>query len=114
MMFYIFLDGEVINYGFGLVMDEIDGLKWVQYGGGINGFNLMFVYFLEIGVGVVVILNSNGFCVLNLVCDIVCVVYRVEVEIVDLFVLNEEQLCFSGIYVFEELLMEIMIVGCDD
>ncbi|MEM6702689.1 MAG: serine hydrolase domain-containing protein [Acidobacteriota bacterium] len=111
---YTLSDGESTDYGFGLSMDEADGLRRVQHGGGINGFNSMLAHFPDTGVGVAVISNSNGFRASNLARDIARAVHDREVEISDLPVPPAEQKRLGGTYAFDELPMEITIVGRDD
>ena len=111
---YTLSDGKAIDYGFGLAIDETDGLRRVQHGGGINGFNSMLAYFPETGVGVAVISNSNGFRASNLARDIARAVHGTEVEVSDLPVPSDEQARLGGTYAFEELPMEITIAGRDD
>ncbi|NUP94903.1 MAG: serine hydrolase [Planctomycetaceae bacterium] len=51
-------DAHDTGYGFGLSIDDLDGVKRVQHGGGIFGFNSMLAWFPDSDVHVAVI--SNG------------------------------------------------------
>lgn len=51
-------DAHDTGYGFGLSVDDLDGVKRVQHGGGIFGFNSMLAWFPDSDVHVAVI--SNG------------------------------------------------------
>lgn len=50
-------DGE---YGFGIISDELRGLKRLHHGGGINGFLSLLVYLPETEISVVLLRNSDG------------------------------------------------------
>ncbi len=52
-------DGGPNDYGFGLVIDSLDGHARIQHGGGIFGFNCMLARFPDDGVTVAVISNSQ-------------------------------------------------------
>lgn len=51
-------DGKDTGYGFGLVVDDLDGHERVQHGGGIFGFNSMLAWYPKDDLHVAVI--SNG------------------------------------------------------
>jgi CubicO group peptidase (beta-lactamase class C family) len=51
-------DGKNTHYGFGLAIDDLDGRKRIQHGGGIFGFNSMLQWYPDADVHVAVI--SNG------------------------------------------------------
>lgn len=51
-------DGSDTHYGFGLSIGELDGLKRIDHGGGIFGFNSMLAWYPDADVHVAVI--SNG------------------------------------------------------
>lgn len=53
-------DGGPNDYGFGLVIDSLDGHARVQHGGGIFGFNSMLARFPDDGVTIAVISNSQS------------------------------------------------------
>ena len=48
------------NYGLGVGVDSKDGLKVVQHGGGIEGFNTHLLYVPERRIAVVALSNVNG------------------------------------------------------
>jgi hypothetical protein len=48
------------NYGLGIGVDTIDGLKVLQHDGGIEGFNTHLAYVPEKKIAVVVLSNVNG------------------------------------------------------
>lgn len=54
-------DASETGYGFGLFMDEFEGYRRVQHGGGINGFNSILLYVPEMDLSVAVISNSESF-----------------------------------------------------
>ena len=47
-------------YGFGLMVDNIGGLRRVWHNGGINGFNSVLVWWPELGLRSAVVSNSEG------------------------------------------------------
>ena len=48
------------NYGLGVGVEDMDGLKVVDHGGGIEGFNTFLSYVPERKIAVVVLSNVNG------------------------------------------------------
>lgn len=107
-------DGESVPYGFGLAVDESDGLRRVQHGGGINGFNSMLAYFPDTGVGVAVISNSEGFRAGTLARDIARAVHQIEVRVSDLPVTPAEQERLVGSYAFDMLPLEMVVSARGD
>jgi len=53
-------DGGPNDYGFGLIIDSLDGHARIQHGGDIFGFNSMLARFPDDGVTVAVISNSRA------------------------------------------------------
>jgi D-alanyl-D-alanine carboxypeptidase len=53
-------DGTTHPYGFGWVVEEIDGRKTVWHSGGMCGFRTQFLRFLEDRVTVIVLTNSSA------------------------------------------------------
>ncbi len=52
--------GGFSEYGFGLIIDSLDGHARVQHGGGIFGFNAMLARFPDDGVTIAVLSNSQA------------------------------------------------------
>lgn len=53
-------DGEPLGYGLGFRLEELDGLKKVVHGGGINGFIAYDAHYPEIDLYIVALTNSYG------------------------------------------------------
>lgn len=49
-----------MQYGFGLYLGELDGVRKVEHGGGINGFNALLSHYPEEGLTIVTLVNLNG------------------------------------------------------
>ena len=61
MTSYVLTDGEPTGYGFGLFIDEQDGLKRVQHGGADVAHRSMLAYYLEINAGITTQSNNASF-----------------------------------------------------
>lgn len=57
---YVLNDGDTTNYGLGLFMDEVRGLKRWQHGGNDIGHASIFVYFPDLDAGYTVQRNLSG------------------------------------------------------
>lgn len=53
-------DGGPNDYGFGLVIDSLDGHARIYHGGGIFGFNAMLVHFPDDGLTIAAMSNSQA------------------------------------------------------
>lgn len=53
-------DGAPLSYGFGLGVDELEGHRRIQHGGGINGFASMLALYPDDGLRIVVLVNTPG------------------------------------------------------
>lgn len=95
---HVLADGEATTYGFGLGIDTLDGVKRVQHGGGINGFNSMLATYPESGLTVAVISNSNGYRAATLATQIARAALGLEAEVLDLPVPKEQIERLSGSY----------------
>jgi len=58
---FLLNDATETSYGFGLFLDELEGHRRVQHGGGINGFNSLLTYIPELELSVAVISSCEGF-----------------------------------------------------
>ena len=108
---HVLESGKDTGYGFGLGIGEMNGLKEVQHGGGIPGFNSMLTYFPETGVGVAVISNSEGYSAGRLAKEIARAVHGIEIEVSDLAVGEAEQARLSGTYTFERIAADVTVRG---
>ena len=61
MTSYVLTDGEPTGYGFGLFIDEQDGLKRVQHGGADVAHRSMLAYYPEINAGITTQSNNASF-----------------------------------------------------
>ena len=61
MTSYVLTDGEPTGYGFGLFIDEQDGLKRVQHGGADVAHRSMLAYHPEINAGITTQSNNASF-----------------------------------------------------
>lgn len=52
-------DGKELDYGYGWILSKIYDRLVVEYGGGINGFLIEFIYIFEEEFFVVVFFNCN-------------------------------------------------------
>jgi D-alanyl-D-alanine carboxypeptidase len=53
-------DGSTTNYGFGWVIDSYSGHRRVRHGGSLPGFRSEYVRFVDDGINVIVLANSDG------------------------------------------------------
>ena len=58
---YVLTDGEETGYGFGLMVDEQQGLKRIHHGGADVAHRSMLAYYPEINAGITVQSNHSGF-----------------------------------------------------
>ena len=61
MTSYVLTDGEETGYGYGLMVDEQQGLKRIHHGGADVAHRSMLAYYPEINAGVTVQSNHSGF-----------------------------------------------------
>jgi len=61
MTSYVLADGEETGYGFGLMVDEQQGLKRIHHGGADVAHRSMLAYYPEINAGITVQSNHAGF-----------------------------------------------------
>lgn len=106
---HVLNDGEATTYGFGLGLDELDGVKRVQHGGGINGFNSMLAYYPESGLTVAVISNSNGYRAAALATQIARAALGIEVQVLDLEIPAEQIARLEGTYPLEGTPLELRV-----
>lgn len=55
------IGGRRLGYGYGLAVDEWEGLRRVQHGGGINGFGAFLSYYPERDVTIAVLENTQAY-----------------------------------------------------
>jgi CubicO group peptidase (beta-lactamase class C family) len=53
-------DGQDTHYGFGLAIDEFEGHRRIQHGGGIFGFNSMLLWLPDVDLHIAVISNGEA------------------------------------------------------
>jgi CubicO group peptidase (beta-lactamase class C family) len=53
--------GKRLGYGYGLALDEWEGMRRVQHGGGINGFGAFLSYYPEHDVTIAVLENTDAY-----------------------------------------------------
>ena len=58
---FVKTDGDTTNYGFGLFVDELNGLKRVHHGGADVAHRSLLMYFPEIDAGIITQSNNAGF-----------------------------------------------------
>lgn len=58
---YVLTTGDTTNYGLGLFIDELRGLKRYQHGGADIAHRSMYMYFPEINSGVIALSNLGSF-----------------------------------------------------
>lgn len=51
--------GSQVPYGFGLIIDSLDGSRQIAHGGGINGFRSYLSYYPDEDLTIVVLTNSG-------------------------------------------------------
>jgi len=54
------VNGDPVNYGYGLSLSEVHGLAKVSHGGGINGFRAQLALYPEVDLGIAVLINSGS------------------------------------------------------
>ena len=54
------VNGDPVNYGYGLSLSEVHGLAKVSHGGGINGFRAQLSLYPEVDLGIAVLINSGS------------------------------------------------------
>ncbi|MBU8869959.1 MAG: beta-lactamase family protein [Gemmatimonadales bacterium] len=57
----VLTDGDESAYGMGLVIDEFQGLRRIQHGGGDSAHRSTFAYFPEIDKGVITLSNNGSY-----------------------------------------------------
>lgn len=110
---HVLESGEATTYGFGLGLDQLDGVRRVQHGGGINGFNSMLAFYPESGLTVAVISNSNGYRAGTLATLIARAALGIELDIRDLPVPPEQIERLSGTYVLQGTPLEMRVFDRD-
>jgi CubicO group peptidase (beta-lactamase class C family) len=90
------------DYGLGVGVREKDGLKVVEHGGGIEGFNTQLTYVPERGIAVVVLANVNGAAPGAMAGQLLEVALGKTVELADekkgVPIGKEELVKFAGVY----------------
>ena len=90
------------NYGLGVGVEDMDGLKVVDHGGGIEGFNTFLSYAPEKKIAVVVLSNVNGAAPDQMAHQLLNVVLGKPVELASekkaVPISKEELAKFVGVY----------------
>lgn len=103
-------NGETIDYGFGLAMEEYRDHPWIGHGGGIFGFNSMMKYFPEHRLHIAVISNSQAARSGALLDQIANIALGIPPEQVGDLPLTEEQMQrFVGSYQFDQIPLDTSI-----
>lgn len=58
---FVLTDGEVTQYGFGLFVDDLDGLDYVHHGGADSAHRSMLMYFPTLDAAVITQSNNGAF-----------------------------------------------------
>ena len=106
---FLLPNGENTGYGFGLGMDDFEGHRRISHGGGIYGFNSMLACYPDDDVYVAVISNSTAASAGNLAREIAIRMLGIEIKVAELTQTTEELDRLSGLYVMEQLGLEIRV-----
>lgn len=106
-------DGKPTGYGFGLVMDELDGRRRIQHGGGINGFASTLSHFPDDGVTIAIISNSE-----DLRGDLVRKIQRAALgveapEVKDLALTPDRRAPYLGDYRLADIGLDVRVFESD-
>jgi len=95
-------DGTNTNYGFGLMMNDLEGHRRISHGGGIFGFNSTLVHYPDDDLYVAVIANG-GSSAGRLGEEISRAALDIELNIADLTPSADEIARFTGHYVIQNI-----------
>lgn len=103
-------DGTNTEYGFGLMIGEMDGVEVVQHGGGIHGFNSMLIWVPEQDLHVAVISNGEALDSGKVASAIMLAALGIEKAPVKDEPIDAELLArIAGTYVFNEMPMDVKV-----
>lgn len=107
-------DGTGGDYGFGLMIDEFEGRRRIQHGGGIFGFNSMLMWFPEADVAVAVISNCEPESSSDIADDVALAALGIQrAPVLDLALTAELAQELAGEYRIAQLGLDVAITARD-
>jgi len=107
-------DGTGGDYGFGLMVDEFEGRRRFQHGGGIFGFNSMLMWFPEADVAVAVISNCEPESSAKIADEVALAALGIErAPVVDLALPAELANELAGEFRIAQLGLDVVIASRD-
>lgn len=101
-------EGARMEYAYGLILSDLEGINRIEHGGGIPGFNAQVAYYPDEELTVVALVNLNGPTADEVAESAARLALGVEMpEVADLPLAEEERRRYVGTYDVEVLELEV-------